>query len=163
MLYSTCLHLQLAHKISCPCSSFCLQDLPHDIFWEKPYEYAWYNTKNKGLYGQKKQKATNFFKMLKTDESDKPMGKIYVIYYGSDSALAASYLANNEARIGSVGHKKDGEGEGKVRADLKDYIEDYDVDESWFTGDDEAFKHSYQLEPAAIKFYFSKDVGKPEE
>ena len=89
---------------------------------------------------------------------------IYVVHYRWDKALTASStpFVNNETRIGSVGHKRNGH--DKVRPDMKDYIEDYDMYSkiSWFGGDDDVTKHSYQLEPAAIKFYFSKDIGKPE-
>ena len=117
------------------------------------------------LFGQKKQKASNFFKMLKVNESSKPSGKIYVVHYRWDKAMLASstIFFNNETRIGGAGHKKDGE--DKVRADMKDYIEDYDMYSNIksFGGDDDKKKHSYQFEPAAIKFYFSKDIGKPGE
>ena len=104
------------------------------------------------------------FRMLKVDESGKPIGKIYVLHYRWDKALMASStpFVNNETRIGSVGHMKDGA--NKVRADMRDYIEDYDMYSyiSWCDGDSNALKHSYQLEPAAIEFYFSKDIEYPE-
>ena len=118
----------------------------------------------KRLYGQKKQKASNFFKMLQVNESGKPIGKIYVLHYCWDKALlgSTSPIVNNETRLGSVGHMKDG---ALIRADMKDYIEDHDMYNSltWFSGDDNLLKHSYQFEPAAIEFYFSKDIGQTEE
>ena len=110
-----------------------------------------------GLHGQKKQKASNFFKMLKVDESGKPIGKIYVVHYKWDKAMLASAtpFMNGETRIGAKGHKKNGQ--GKVRADMKDYIEDYDMYSNikWRGGDDDQKKHSYQFEAAAVKFYMS--------
>ncbi len=52
------------------------------------------------------------------------------------------------------------DGRDKIQNDLKDYIEDYDISSelSRFGGDDWNC-HSYELDPAAIKFYFSKDLG----
>lgn len=143
-----------------------LQDVPHDIFWEEPWEYdscCGDKERKKRLYGQKRQKASNFFKMLKVDEeSGKPIGKIYIVHYRWDKALlfSSTIILNSETRIGCLGHKKDGK--DKVRADMKDYIEDYDMysNISCCGGDDDTKKHSYQFEPAAIKFYFSKDIGK---
>ena len=144
--------------------------MPHDIFWENPWDYddKWFDNdkqRMKRLYGQKKQKASNLFKMLQVNQSGKPVGKIYALHYRWDKALMGSQtpLVNNETRLGSVGHMKDGE--GKVRADMKDYIEDHDMYShlSWFSGDDNLLKHSYQLEPAAIEFYFSKAIENSEE
>mmetsp|Transcript_16948 Transcript_16948/g.23921 ORF Transcript_16948/g.23921 Transcript_16948/m.23921 type:complete len:345 (+) Transcript_16948:35-1069(+) len=142
-------------------------DVPHDIFWENPYEYddRWFDKKKmQGLYGQKKQKASNFFKMLKVDESGKPIGKIYVVHYKWDKAMVASAtpLMNGETRLGAYGHKKDGD--DKVRADMKDYIEDYDMYPNilWCGGDDDQKKHSYEFEPATVEFYMSKVIEKPE-
>ena len=119
------------------------------------------------LFGQKKQKATNFFKMLKVDESGRPIGKIYVLHYRWDKAMVASstIFMNNEQRIGGAGHKKDGQ--DKVRADMKDYIEDYDVYSEISCcccgSDIDCFKHEYEFEPFAIEFYFSKDIAKLKE
>lgn len=119
----------------------------------------------KRLYGQKKQKASNLLRMMQLDESGKPIGKMYVLHYKWDKALIGSQtpFVNNEKRLGSVGYMKDGE--SKVRADMKDYIENHNMHShlTWFSGDDNMLKHSYHFEPAAIEFYFSKDIGKTEE
>ena len=57
------------------------------------------------------------------------------------------------------------DGVDKVRTDMKDYVEDYTISSeiAWFSGDDIMLRHSYQFEAAAIKFYFSKDTGEPDE
>lgn len=144
-------------------------DVPHDIFWRNSWDYdnaCIDKERRKRLYGQKEQKASNFFKMLKVDGSNnpKPIGKIYVVHYPWDKALmgSATPFANNETRLGSVGHMKNGA--DKVRFDMKDYVEDYNISSkiTWFGGDDDLLKHSYEFEAAAIEFYFSKDIGNPE-
>jgi len=139
-------------------------DVPHDIFWENPWDYdnAWTDKdRRKRLYGQKYQKASNFFGMLKRDGSGdkKPIGKIYIVHNPRDSALhGSSWVKNYETRLGSLGHKKDGG--DKIRNDLKDYIEDYNIyPELPWVGDDWKYWHSYQLDLVAIKFYFTKDVS----
>jgi len=142
-------------------------DIPHDVFYEEPWEYenAWMKKEyRQKFFGQKKQKATNMFKTLKVDESGKPIGKIYVVHYKWDKAMVASAtpLMNGETRLGAYGHKKDGD--DKVRADMKDYIEDYDMYPNilWCGGDDDQKKHSYEFEPATVEFYMSKVIEKPE-
>ena len=70
---------------------------------------------------------------------------------------------NGETRIGAKGHKKNGQ--DKIRAYMKDYIEDYDMysNIAWFGGDDPQKQHSYEFEQAAIDFYMSTVVEKSEE
>jgi hypothetical protein len=139
-------------------------DLPKDIFWKEPYDYdgmLWDGERYKRIYGQKKQKASNFFGMLQTvgtGADKKPKGKIYVVHQPLDKALLGSATTNNEQRLGSYGYMKDGA--DKIRDEFKGYLENYNIrkDLPWY-GDDPLYGHSYQFEKVAIQYYFSKDLA----
>jgi esterase/lipase superfamily enzyme len=125
-------------------------DLPKDIFWENPWEYddAWFN---RPVYGNKRKKADNLYKMLEQDDEGKPKGKIYAIYNPSDRALLGSSVKNFEKRLGSVGS-------GEVRKEFQQYIESYNIywHLKWFESDDFTLRHSYQFEKPTVEYYFSK-------
>lgn len=96
-------------------------------------------------------KAKNFFGMLKKGPDGKPVGKIMVVYYGSDAAMigSASPAVNNENRLGLSGHKYDGE--WKVHDDYKNHVVSFPVTD-FLTEfkDDSLIYHSYQFEPACL-------------
>lgn len=136
-------------------------DVPKDLFWKEPYDYDnvwWGKERTKRVYGQKKQKASNFFGMLQTGSDGKPKGKIYVVHNPRDKALLGSAIVNNEKRLGTVGYKS--QGEDKVRDEFKDYLAEYNIysDLPWIA-DDMTFLHSYHFEAVTIGYYYSKDIG----
>lgn len=78
-------------------------DLPCDGFHNNPDEGYWFGS-NKEIWGNKKEKADNFYEMLAKDANGKPKGKIVVLYNGTDKALFfSSNLFNGERRLGQRG------------------------------------------------------------
>mmetsp|Transcript_15140 Transcript_15140/g.17920 ORF Transcript_15140/g.17920 Transcript_15140/m.17920 type:complete len:394 (+) Transcript_15140:75-1256(+) len=142
-------------------------DIPRDVFWKKPWDYdnAWNvntrfvilnKTRKKRIYGQKLQKANNFFSMLQKGNDGKPKGKIYVVYNPWDRALIASTGINAEKRLGTYCE----DDEDKIRDEFKDYIKGYNIHPDLPRNiTDKRYLHSYQFEVPAIKYYYENSLA----
>ena len=137
-----------------------MQDLPYDIFNEKPSEsYFCLNSVN----GNKAVKADNFWGLLKKDEDGNPVGKVYITHNDNDKLLAGSCLMNKERRLGKTGAGWVGgwcvnhSSSKVIREDFRLYIENIDVSDQNLTG--LKAEHEYFLQPWMVDIYEKTATG----
>mmetsp|Transcript_18975 Transcript_18975/g.43242 ORF Transcript_18975/g.43242 Transcript_18975/m.43242 type:complete len:325 (-) Transcript_18975:116-1090(-) len=127
-------------------------DLPHDIFHKDPaenYKFAG----SKAAYGNKREKATNFMKMLV------PSGKVHILHNADDYALTGSSYMNWECRLGQRGAGNYQSWWGGWHSNRQnEYIRE-DIIDQYCNIDckskPEGDQHSYQFDTFAIKQYCS--------
>ena len=117
----------------------------------------------------KMKHGLNIANMLRTDQQNRPVGKIYTLYTESDLALWASQFANviynqfcKKPRLGAKGVEYEGSKwdlhpylQGKVESKKKDWRRPLPWED--FIGFFD--NHGYQLDKEAIAFYESKFVS----